>query len=44
MDQPGYALRFPRLVRFREADKRPEDATTIDEIVAMYRRQGARAI
>ena len=24
----GYALRFPRVIRFRDADKRPEDATT----------------
>ena len=35
----GYALRFPRLVSFRDADKRPEDATTVDEIVAMYEQQ-----
>jgi len=28
----GYALRFPRLVKFREADKRAEDATTVEEI------------
>ncbi|HEY3228669.1 MAG TPA: ATP-dependent DNA ligase, partial [Roseiflexaceae bacterium] len=25
--ESGYALRFPRLVSFRDADKRPEDAT-----------------
>jgi DNA ligase 1 len=41
-DEPGYALRFPRLVRFRAEDKRAEDATTVAEIVAMYDRQGAR--
>jgi DNA ligase-1 len=28
-DEPGYALRFPRLVKFRDADKKAEDATTI---------------
>jgi DNA ligase-1 len=39
---PGYALRFPRLVSFREADKRPEDATTVHEIVELYSQQGAK--
>jgi DNA ligase-1 len=43
-EAPGYALRFPRLVRFREADKRPEDATTVGEIEGMYARQGTGAI
>lgn len=38
-DGLGYALRFPRLVKFRAADKRPEDATTVDEIVKMYNQQ-----
>ena len=37
--EPGYALRFPRLVSFREADKRPEDATKVAEIIDMYQRQ-----
>lgn len=36
---PGYALRFPRLVRFRGADKRPEDATTVKELLEMYKQQ-----
>jgi DNA ligase-1 len=36
----GYALRFPRLVSFRDADKRPEDATTVAEISALYQQQG----
>ena len=35
----GYALRFPRLVKFRGSDKRPEDATTVNEIEKMYRQQ-----
>jgi DNA ligase 1 len=31
----GYALRFPRLLKFRE-DKNPLEATTLDEILKMY--------
>ena len=38
--EPGYALRFPRLVSFRSHDKRPEDATTVDELIEMYKQQG----
>jgi DNA ligase-1 len=38
----GYALRFPRLVSFRDADKRPEDATTVSEIVELYEQQGVK--
>ena len=38
----GYALRFPRLVSFRDADKRPEDATTVAEIVQLYEQQGVK--
>lgn len=38
----GFALRFPRLVKFREADKRTEDATTVSEIEKMYRQQFKR--
>ncbi|MBI4132430.1 MAG: ATP-dependent DNA ligase [Candidatus Sungbacteria bacterium] len=34
----GYSLRFPRLVRFR-GDKNPEDATSVAEIIKMYRGQ-----
>ncbi len=41
-DEPGYALRFPRLVAFREKDKRPEDATTVEELIEMYQRQGKK--
>jgi len=41
--ESGYALRFPRLVSFRDADKRPEAATTVAEIIALYAQQGRRA-
>ncbi len=37
--EPGYALRFPRLVRFRGADRRAEDATTVKELLEMYKQQ-----
>lgn len=37
--EPGYALRFPRLVRFRGADKQAEDATTVKELIEMYKQQ-----
>lgn len=37
--EPGYALRFPRLVRFRGEDKRAEQATTVKELVEMYGQQ-----
>ena len=40
--EPGYALRFPRLVSFREGDKRPEDATTVQELIELYERQGRK--
>jgi DNA ligase-1 len=41
--EPGYALRFPRLVSFRDADKKPEDATTVQELVELYRNQGKKS-
>ncbi len=41
-DQPGLALRFPRIVSFRSEDKKPEDATSVREILEMYRQQRAR--
>lgn len=40
--EPGYALRFPRLVSFRNADKKAEDATTVDELIEMYNQQGKK--
>lgn len=39
----GYALRFPRLVRFRDADKKPEDATSVDELKVMFESQGKQS-
>ncbi|HVH62203.1 MAG TPA: ATP-dependent DNA ligase, partial [Candidatus Dormibacteraeota bacterium] len=43
-DEPGFALRFPRIVSFRSADKRPEDATTVKEIAQLYRQQRERKV
>lgn len=40
--EPGYALRFPRLVSFRDKDKKPEDATTVNELIEMYNQQGKK--
>jgi len=42
LDQPGYALRFPRLVTFRSDDKKAEDATSVDELIKMYNQQGKK--
>ncbi|KKQ01569.1 MAG: putative DNA ligase [Candidatus Roizmanbacteria bacterium GW2011_GWA2_36_23] len=38
IDIPGFALRFPRLERFRD-DKRPEDVTTLKELDKMFHSQ-----
>jgi DNA ligase-1 len=38
-DEPGYALRFPRVVNGPRSDKAPTDATTEREILTMYRQQ-----
>lgn len=35
----GYALRFPRMIKFRE--KKPEESTTVKEIIGMFKRQGS---
>ena len=43
-DQPGFALRFPRIVSFRSADKKPEDATTVREIREMFDQQRQRQV
>lgn len=37
--QPGFALRFPRLVGWLREDRRPEDATTVAEIREMFAQQ-----
>jgi DNA ligase 1 len=38
-NQPGFALRFPRIVSFRTADKKAEDSTTVREIREMFEQQ-----
>lgn len=38
-DEPGYALRFPRMIDWIRVDTGPEDATTENEILDMYRMQ-----
>lgn len=40
--EPGYALRFPRLVTFRDKDKKAEDATTVNELIDMFQLQGKK--
>ncbi|HSD98735.1 MAG TPA: ATP-dependent DNA ligase [Patescibacteria group bacterium] len=40
--EPGYALRFPRLVNFRDKDKKAEDATDTKELIEMYQEQGKK--
>jgi len=42
LKEPGYALRFPRLVTFRDKDKKAEDATTVKELVEMFQQQGKK--
>ena len=41
VDIPGFALRFPRLERFRD-DKRPEDITSLKELEKMFNAQGKK--
>lgn len=36
VDIAGFALRFPRLIRFRD-DRRPEDVTSLKEVESMYK-------
>jgi DNA ligase-1 len=40
--ESGYALRFPRIKRLR-LDKRPEEADSVERVVAILERQRARA-
>lgn len=40
--ESGYALRFPRLLRLREGDKKPEDANTTDTIARLFTQQRRR--
>jgi DNA ligase 1 len=41
-ERAGLALRFPRIVSFRSADRRAEDATTVAEVLEMFEQQRAR--
>jgi DNA ligase-1 len=43
-DQPGFALRFPRIISFRSQDKKPEDATSVREIREMFQQQRQRQV
>lgn len=37
--ETGYALRFPRMIGDIRGDKSPEDATSVDEIIKMFKLQ-----
>ena len=43
-EEKGYALRFPRMVGDVRADKKPEDATSVNEIIEMYKMQKHTAL
>jgi DNA ligase-1 len=43
-DGLGYALRFPRAVGFLRVDREPESATTVGEVIDLYRKQGRRSV
>jgi DNA ligase-1 len=35
---PGYALRFPRLIKWRD-DKKPQDSTSVSEVISLFKQQ-----
>ena len=35
----GFALRFPRLLRFRESDKKAVDADTLERVESIFKQQ-----
>lgn len=41
VESPGFALRFPRLEKFRD-DKAPTDATTLKEMKDIFEKQGSK--
>ncbi len=43
-DEPGYALRFPRIVGWVREDRRAEDATTVQEIIELFQMQKRKKI
>lgn len=43
-NEPGFALRFPRIISYRSEDKKPEDATTVREIREMFHQQRQRQL
>jgi DNA ligase-1 len=43
-DTAGYALRFPRVSGFVREDKSAHDATTVDEVIALFNKQGSAEV
>ncbi len=44
LKEEGYALRFPRAVSFVRFDKKPEDTTTVEEIIRLHELQQKKAL
>jgi DNA ligase-1 len=40
----GLSVRFPRFTGKVRDDKKPEEATTLDELVSMYKQQGHKRV